>query len=761
MPDKYSQRSFSAVLPARAPLPRPLAVWPEKREITDPVEELAGFGRWSFDRASSRLALSNHAASLLDVPVEANSLEDCFSHVVPEDFVMLVAKLASKRSVIARVDYEFRVINERCGLRWLRLAALPQTGAGAALISGVLSDVTPLKHAAMRERFSFESTQFLIGTHSLGEALTKVIRLVCESLGWEWGAYWSLEQDQAGKRTLGCKYFWHNPSNPLASFTAESRTLRMAPGEGLIGHVWNSGHASWVEDVASDLGFLRRDGAKECGLHAGYAFPIAYSTADGQRHSPGVLEFFSSLPRQRDAQLPLLSAAIGALIAQTVQRIEQEKHIRRMAQIDDLTGLANGNHFYQLLDSACLDAAESGERFGILYIDLDRFGLINDAFGRKASHTVLREFGRRLQALAPQGACISRLGSDKFAILLDPAHSTGQLEPMAGQVLSAVRTPFLFGEHALTLTASVGIGIYPDNGNTCADLLRSAHAAMSRSKEDSHNGLSFISQETLQALEQRQSSLVQQLTIETEMHLALKNEEFFLEYQPVFDTSDERMVAVEALIRWRRPCGDIVRPDVFIPIAEQSRLIIEIGRWVVKRACADLPLLHRAGFTDLQVNVNMAAQEFTNADLPKDLAALVEAAGLLPRHLCLELTENAVMKHADQVIPVMLALREAGIKISLDDFGTGRSSLSRLKRLPISSLKIDRSFMRNIPGERDDSAIARTIIDLGRHMKLEVVAEGVETDAQLTFLRQFGCPLVQGFLLGRPMAVADLIRRFA
>ena len=255
----------------------------------------------------------------------------------------------------------------------------------------------------------------------------------------------------------------------------------------------------------------------------------------------------------------------------------------------------------------------------------------------------------------------------------------------------------------------------------------------------------------------QQSSLVQQLTMETELHHALLRDEFFLVYQPVFDSFREQMVAVEALIRWRRPDGEIVPPDVFIPIAEQSRLIVQIGRWVVERACRDLALLHAAGFDRLQLNVNMAATEFVNTSLPEELMAVVGACGIASHHLCLELTEGTVMKQAEQVIPIMGVLRQLGFKISLDDFGMGHSSLSRLKKLPITSLKIDRSFVSGLPQDRGDAAIVRTILDLGRHMKLQVVAEGVETDAQLSFLRQFGCSLIQGYILGRPVPFDTLI----
>jgi EAL domain-containing protein (putative c-di-GMP-specific phosphodiesterase class I) len=280
---------------------------------------------------------------------------------------------------------------------------------------------------------------------------------------------------------------------------------------------------------------------------------------------------------------------------------------------------------------------------------------------------------------------------------------------------------------------------------------------MYRRKKLGRNGVSFFSGIAPQTQVAQRSELAHQLTMEAELHHALVKHEFFLEYQPIFGADAHHMVAIEALIRWRKPSGEVVRPDLFIPVAEQSRLIVQIGRWVVRQACQDLALLQRSGLPNLQVNVNMAAPEFVNASLPAELMAVVEACGVAPRHLCLELTEGLVMKQPDKVLPVMAALRQQGFKISLDDFGMGHSSLSRMKKLPISSLKIDRSFVSGLPHDRGDAAIVRTILDLGRHMNLQVIAEGVETDAQLLVLQQFGCHLIQGFLLGRPQSVSALL----
>lgn len=735
----------------------------ESALATDAIENAAGFGRWWLDGPTAQMGVSGVAARFLDVDVGWHaSLEACFAQVVPEDMLMLKVALERRDAPGDPIDCEFRIINEVEGLRWLRIKSVlaNPSSAGMPLVhSGVLTDITSSKHAAMRERFSFESTQLVIGTHSETEAVIQVIQLVCENLGWEWGAYWSMEANSRGLHQLACKHYWHTPDPSLKAFTQDSCSITMAPGEGLVGEVWSSARACWVEDAPNDPGFLRRKSAQGSGLQSGYAFPVSYVTADGQRHSPGVLEFFSSLFRQREAQLPNLSASIGSLIAQTVQRLEQQAYVRHLAQIDDLTGLNNRGHFHHLLEAACTGATASQASFGVLYIDLDRFKPINDAFGHDAGNGVLHAFAQRLLALAPKGCHVGRLGGDEFAILTAPmTGSIVQLRTLAESVLQAALTPFHFEGHTLTVSASVGISMFPVNGCTAQALLRGSDAAMYRVKQGGRNAVGFLNSLS-KAMDVQQSSMARQLAMEAELHRALVDDEFFLEYQPVFDCSRDRMVAVEALVRWRRPNGEVVRPDVFIPIAEQSHLIVQIGRWVLEHACRDLALLHAAGFAHLQLNVNMAASEFITASLPDELAAVAHASGIPSHCLCLELTESMVMKEPDKVIPVMRRLRQRGFKISLDDFGMGHSSLSRLKNLPITSLKIDRSFVSGLPQNLGDGAIVRTILDLGKHMKLQVVAEGVETDAQMSFMLQFGCSLLQGFLLSRPMRLAALMER--
>ena len=716
--------------------------------LPDQVEELAGSGRWWLAATSGQLVLSAVAADYLGVsPGLHAGLAPCCANVAPDDMARLTRAL---QPGAAPADCEFRVIDPLKGARYLRLLSLRPPSPHMA--SGLLIDVTFARQAALREKFNFALTQYLIGTNSLGEAVTRIIELVCNDLGWEWGAYWAFDMDDAGVQALCCTHSWHGPDQRLARFKHGSEAICMAPGQGLVGRVWLTGQAQWVDGAGADRDFLRREIAMDSGLLSGYIFPVTYLTPDGVLHRPGVLEFFSNLPRQCEAQLPDLAMSISTLIAQTAQRMVQQEHVRRLALCDEMTGLANRNHFHALLDQACLNTLATGS-FEVLYIDLDHFKPINDAFGHEAGNVVLCEFARRLEALVPPACAIGRLGGDEFAILVAADMPRQELNQLATSVLRAARTTFLYHGNELSVSASIGISRFPQHGSCTAELLHAADAAMYQSKRNGRNLASHFSGDG----NRQQIKLAGQLTLLAELHHAHARNEFFLEYQPIFDFCGERVVAVEALIRWRKPNGVIVPPDLFIPIAEQSRLIVHLGRWVAQQACRDLPRLQAAGMPDLQVHINMAAPEFIDSELPRQLLAIVNAAGIAPRHLCLELTEGVVMNRMEKSIPIMQELQRLGFEISLDDFGMGYSSLSMLKNLPISSLKIDRLFIQDVPHERDDCAIVRAMLDLGRNMHIRVIAEGVETEAQLGFLRQFGHAAIQGYLLGRPMSVARLI----
>ena len=730
------------------------------RTASSALESAAAFGRWWYAPGSCRMVVSEAAAAYFGVPLHQScTLDTCLIHVVADDVARVVSWINEAATHVTRghlPDCEFRLISAQRGLRWLRLSALPQEAGKPVRVHGIVTDLTASKTAAVRERLGFALTQYLIGSRRLDDTIVNVIQLVCTSLGWEWGAYWAMEAPAGDAPRLVCKQSWQQPGFNLSAFSRASQAISMQAGEGLVGQVWATGQAQWVDDIVAETRFIRRHSIEPGTLQSGYIFPVTYVSDNGERHCPGVLEFYSCLARQQEAQLPKLSAAIGALIAQTAQRLEHEAIVQRMARIDELTDLANRSHFYDCLNAECAKATQKQLQFGLVFIDLDRFKPINDAYGHEAGNAVLREFARRLQVLAGPHCLAGRLGGDEFALLV-PDSGTPQLARLADQVLQAARTPIEYSGISLSISASIGISRFPDNGHTGPELLRSADSAMYRVKQNGRNGCDIFSNSSPDSLAQLRSLVAARLAIENSLRNAIAQGELFLEYQPIVYADSGKMHAVEALVRWRKASGEVISPATFIPIAEQSHLIVEIGQWVVAQACADLARMHGAGFSGLKVHVNMAASEFTTADLPARLLALCAQHRVPPRCIALELTEGMLMRQPEQVVAVMHQLRLAGVEISLDDFGTGHSSLSMLKTLPIHSMKIDRSFVQPLPGNDRDRAMAQTILTLGRHMQLDVIAEGIETPGQLQVLRQYGCRLVQGYLLSHPLSLAELI----
>lgn len=452
----------------------------------DAGDRAAGLGRWWLERAGGEIALSPVAARFLGTPPRPSRAER-LDHVEAEDRVLVRATLERIGAGDDSAECEFRV-RQGDGVRWLRLQPVA-TLDGGMVVAGILVDVTAARHAAVRERFNFALTRYLIGSDSMDEAVVKILQLVCEELGWEWGAYWALEDAETPEPMLRCRHAWHAPRRALAPFQRASITLAMRPGECLIGGVWADGEARWLEDAPGDPALLRGDVARACGLQSAYFVPVTFVAADGRLVRPGVLEFFSEQQRQRDAQLPGLAKSISTMIAQAVERMAQQARIRERAQTDEMTGLFNRSHFHDQLDQLCA-SAPAQQSFGVLYVDLDRFKPVNDAFGHEAGNVVLTEFARRLRRLAPPGWRLGRLGGDEFALLSPPGTGRAALERVAAAVLRAALHPFDYGGQCLAVSASVGISRFPEHGTSTRELLHAADAAMYASKRNGRNGVS-------------------------------------------------------------------------------------------------------------------------------------------------------------------------------------------------------------------------------------------------------------------------------
>jgi diguanylate cyclase (GGDEF)-like protein/PAS domain S-box-containing protein len=430
-------------------------------------------------------------------------------------------------------------------------------------------------------------------------------------------------------------------------------------------------------------------------------------------------------------------------------RKQDEELLYFLANHDQLTALPNRNLFAEHLTVAVAHAARSHEKVAVLFVDLDRFKNVNDTLGHSTGDVLLQRVAERFRACLRDSDVVARLGGDEYTVLLRPVRDTQDAANCAQKLIDALAEPVEVNGHELFVTCSIGISLYPDDAQDAQALLKNADMAMYRAKEQGKNSYQFFSDEAT-------AHSFEHLMLETSLRRALEREEFVLHYQPIVDLRLQRVTSMETLVRWRHPDLGMVSPAKFVPLAEDTGLIMPIGRWVLEQACRQTRALHELGFGDLHVAVNLSPRQFRQKDLALMVADILDCTGLAPRFLALEVTESSVMEHAEANIRTLHELKSMGIHLSIDDFGTGYSSLSYLKRFPIDALKVDQSFVRDIPGDQEDAAIASAVIALGHSLRLTIVAEGVETAEQLAFMRERGCHKVQGYYFSRPMPVEDL-----
>ncbi|KQC09175.1 MAG: hypothetical protein APR62_02980 [Smithella sp. SDB] len=447
------------------------------------------------------------------------------------------------------------------------------------------------------------------------------------------------------------------------------------------------------------------------------------------------------------------------------ERKRAEERIQYLATHDVLTGLPNRMMFSQLLNQAIESARRHERQFAILFIDLDRFKIINDTMGHDAGDELLKDMAKRfrqsLRAVDIVGRpqerndVVGRLGGDEFIVLIEEVSDLNQVAVVAQRVLSMAMKPMVILGEECRVTASIGISVYPTDGEDEQTLMRNADMAMYFAKEEGKNNFQFYSQNT-------QSQAFERLTIETNLRKALERNELYLEYQAKMDLKTRAITGVEALLRWKNPILGSVTPTQFIPVAEETGMIVSIGRWVMKTACAQNVAWQRQGLPPVSVAVNLSLRQLMDDKLLEDIKTVLDDTGMAPNLLEIEITESMVMYKPERLIEVLTKIKNIGVRLALDDFGTGYSSLAHIKQFPIDTLKVDRSFIRNLSQNSEDKAIIEAIIAMGKTLSLNVVAEGVETMAQDEFLREHICDEMQGYYFSKPVAAdqfADLLRK--
>ena len=528
-------------------------------------------------------------------------------------------------------------------------------------------------------------------------------------------------------------------------------------GRGVSGIAFRTGKPCISNDYLADpRGAVFHESVRSDGACAVAAFPLfnrgqpvgilLFCAAEKDAFTPGSVDLLQRIADNIAFALDNFDRAD--------EKTKADERIEYLASHDGLTGLPNREMFNHLLQAAMVTARHRQLQFAMLFIDLDRFKIINDSLGHEAGDALLVETAKRLRDNLRTGDIVARLGGDEFVVILEHSAARGEIEKVAAKLLDAVGQPVQLSGHECLATASIGIAMFPDHGADVHTLTKNADMAMYLAKEDGKNNFRFFTREV-------KMPSIERLTLENCLRHALERDQFSLHYQPKVDLTGGQITGVEALLRWTHPEYGMLPPAQFIPLAEETGLIVPIGRWALNAACAQNMEWQRRGLRPVSVAVNLSPRQFADENLLHDVDEALAVSGMSPVLLQLEVTESMMMRNVSGAIKVLDALQSRGIRLAIDDFGTGYSSMSLMKQFPIDTLKIDRSFVRDLPDDTEDRAIAQAIINMGRALGMTIVAEGVETAAQESFLRAHGCDEMQGYLFSRPLPpeqLADLLR---
>jgi len=532
-----------------------------------------------------------------------------------------------------------------------------------------------------------------------------------------------------------------------------SRDAASAFGHGLVGTAFRTGQPSVSNDFRADARMAAWHHIGErSDIRAGAAVPFWRS---GQ--PCGVLVLYADRRKVFDEEAVRLVERMAQNITFALDNIDRDEERRRaedtrreaearikyLATHDALTALPNRIMFSELLSHAIGGARRARHSLALLFIDLDRFKVINDSLGHHAGDSLLVTVAGRLKQAVRASDVVARLGGDEFVVLLADGADERAARNVACKLLGALADPIPLEGEECRVTASIGISLFPEDGEDESALMKNADIAMYAAKDEGKNTFQFFSAA-------RQSRSVGSLALEGQLRGALDRGEFFLHYQPRKDLRTGRITGVEALLRWRNPALGLVPPADFIPLAEETGLIVPIGQFVLCEACSQAAAWLSEGLAPLQMAVNLSTRQLGDPELPAQISAILTGTGLAPGQLELEITESMVMERPERTVALLNRIRDMGVRLAIDDFGTGYSSLAQLRRLPIDALKIDRSFVRNLPDDDGDKAIAEAIIAMARKLRLTVIAEGVETQAQKEFLRAQDCDEIQGYHVQRP-----------
>jgi diguanylate cyclase (GGDEF)-like protein/PAS domain S-box-containing protein len=593
----------------------------------------------------------------------------------------------------AMAGHEFRLLTRDGQYKWMRssLQRLEENGEPAG-VRGILVDITERKRAEDALRASEERYRNLVNTAQ--DAIYTV-----------------------------------SPKGELTSLNAAFKTLTGWAPEEWIGKSFAP--IVHPDDLSVALDVLKRVLGGETA-----SFELRIKSKSGDY----LIAEFSAAPLVEDGRI---TGLLGVGRDVTEKRKAQET-IRQLAYHDGLTGLPNRALFEDRLQVALAQAQRQRQMVAVMFLDVDRFKLVNDTMGHSGGDILLKSVAEELSGAIRDGDTVARVGGDEFTLLLPAINGEGDAVVVAERILETIKHPRFVEGQEFSVTTSIGITIFPQDGSDVDTLLRNADTAMYRAKERGRDNFQLYTPAM-------NAAVMQRLSLENDLRHAVERGELLLHYQPVADVTSGQIVGAEALVRWDHPQRGRLEPDDFISLAEETGLIVPIGQWVLREACLQARAWQDAGFAPVRLGVNLSARQLHHKGLVNLVTEVLDESGISPDWLQLEITEGDVMSNVEFIIGVLHRLRGMGVSISVDDFGTGYSSLSYLKRFPIDSVKIDRSFVRDLATDPSDAAIVTTVISMARNLNLRVVAEGVETNEQLDFLRRRACDEYQGYLVSRPV----------
>jgi len=611
------------------------------------------------------------------------------------------------------------------------------------VVVGVCVDVTARKEAEEWEIARFEVNRILASASTLRDAVPGVLQAVCVGLHWDAGEIWSADHDSSRLQWNGS---WSRPLAGAESMGTEDRLPELAEGAGLAACARKRQIPLSFDRLSESTDSERPDTPNGTRFNVALAFPVVMGG-----DVACVLVLYRYSEERSDPRSLQVVADLGRELGQFLERVRLDEQLQRKTLYDELTGLPNRMLLMDRLSLALKRAERRKFAVGVFVINVDRFKVINDSLGRVAGDELLVGLAQRFrQSLHPDDS-VARAGADEFIIVLEHVDSAEDVHGIAGRIAGEVAEPFTLRDHEVFVTVSMGVALGRSSARHPEDLIRDADIAMHRAKSQGRGGhVVFDSR--------MHSGLADRVQLESDLRHAMDSGAFTLEYQPIVDADTATMKGAEALVRWAHSGRGVVAPAEFIPVAEDTGLIVPMGEWILTEACTAAAGWRTHGSAPLGISVNLSPRQFRQEGLSAMVRSVLESSGLEPSRLTIEVTEGAVMDDPAKAAQIMEELAAIGVTISLDDFGTGYSSLGHLKRFPIGEIKVDASFVSGLPDDADDVAIVSAVIGLGHALGYVVVAEGVETLEQAAFLRAHACDVIQGYLYCKPLTPTEFTK---